>query len=106
MKIQLSLGTFCIYLLFTTLLFSSIEAKSRKHRMTQADAKAKTPLPAPSKDQAYRGYFYIQRFYPGADPIDNIKESEFHTRQMFFELNKEMLFFSKSLERIEDVEGI
>lgn len=59
-----------------------------------------------SLEKPLHGYFWIQRFYPGNDPMDNIKESEFHTRQMYFELNKEMIFFAQSLERIEDVEGI
>jgi hypothetical protein len=58
-----------------------------------------------AKKDNIQGYFWVQRFYPGNDPIDNVKESEFHTRQMFFELNKEMIFFSKSLERIQDIEG-
>jgi len=58
-----------------------------------------------NKQNNIQGYFWIQRFYPGNDPIDNVKESEFHTRQMFFELNNEMIFFSKSLERIQDIEG-
>jgi len=57
-------------------------------------------------DKPLRGYFYIQRFYPGNDAIDNIKESEFHTRLMFFEVNKDVIYFSKSLQRIQDIEGI
>lgn len=56
-------------------------------------------------DKPLRGYYYIQRFYPGNDAIDNIKESEFHTRLMFFELNKDVIYFSKSLQRIQDIEG-
>jgi len=58
-----------------------------------------------SFDKPLRGYYYIQRFYPGNDAIDNIKESEFHTRLMFFEVNKDVIYFSKSLQRIQDIEG-
>ena len=83
---------FCICLLLNVLIISNLEVKNTFNSIKVQEA----PL---------RGYFFIQRFYPGNDPIDNVKESEFHTRQMFFELNKEMLFFSKSLEKIEDVEG-
>ncbi len=82
-----SLSVFCIFLILSSMTYvlcSRIKISSN------------APL---------RGYFFIQRYYPGSDPIDNIKESEFHTRQMFFELNKEILFFARSLERIEDVEG-
>jgi hypothetical protein len=57
------------------------------------------------KDKPFRGYFYIQRFYPGNDAIDSIKESEFHTKMMFFEVNKDVIFFAKSLKRIKDIEG-
>ena len=57
------------------------------------------------KDKPFRGYFYIQRFYPGSDAIDSIKESEFSTKLMFFEVNKDVIFFAKSLARIKDIEG-
>lgn len=57
------------------------------------------------KDKPFRGYFYIQRFYPGNDAIDAIKESEFATKLMFFEVNKDVIFFAKSLARIKDIEG-
>ena len=56
-------------------------------------------------DKPLRGYFYIQRFYPGSDAIDSIKESEFHTKLMFFEVNKDVIYFAKSLHRIKDIEG-
>lgn len=59
-----------------------------------------------SNDKPFRGYFYIQRFYPGNDAIDSIKESEFSTKLMFFEVNKDVIFFSKSLARLKDIEGI
>lgn len=59
-----------------------------------------------SKDKPFRGYFYIQRFYPGTDVIDSIQESEFHMSLMFFEVNKDVIFFSKSLARVKDIEGI
>lgn len=57
------------------------------------------------KSKPFRGYFYIQRFYPGNDALDAIKESEFHTKLMFFEVNKDVIFFAKSLARIKDIEG-
>jgi len=56
------------------------------------------------KDKPFRGYFYIQRFYPGNDAIDSIKESEFGTKLMFFEVNKDVIFFAKSLRHIKDIE--
>ena len=56
-------------------------------------------------NKPFRGYFYIQRFYPGNDAIDSIRESEFSTKLMFFEVNKDVIFFAKSLARIKDIEG-
>jgi hypothetical protein len=58
-----------------------------------------------NNEKPFRGYFYIQRFYPGNDIIDSIKESEFHTELMFFEVNKDVIFIAKSLARINDIEG-
>ena len=58
-----------------------------------------------NNDKPFRGYFYIQRFYPGNDMIDSIKESEFHTELRFFEVNKDVIFFAKTLARINDIEG-
>lgn len=57
------------------------------------------------KEKPFRGYFYIQRFYPGNDALDSIRESEFNTKLMFFEVNKDVIFFAKSLARIKDIEG-
>jgi hypothetical protein len=57
-------------------------------------------------DKPLRGYYYIQRFYPGNDAIDSIKESEFHTQLMFFEVNKNVIYFAKSLQKIKDIEGL
>jgi len=88
---------FCLFLVLSLVYVSSLGISSKKK--THKGAALATGNEAP-----LRGYYWVQRFYPGNDPIDNVKESEFHTRQMYFELNKEMLFFSKSLERIEDVE--
>jgi hypothetical protein len=59
-----------------------------------------------NQEKPFRGYFYIQRFYPGNDAIDSIKESEFHSTLMFFEVNQDVIFFSKNLARIKDIEGI
>jgi hypothetical protein len=57
------------------------------------------------KEKPFRGYFYIQRFYPGNDILESISESEFSTNLMFFEVNKDVIFFTKSLARIKDIEG-
>jgi hypothetical protein len=92
MKSPSSLAYFCICLiLFSLICFSKNE---------------KLTVETLRKEDVLQGYFWVQRFYPGNDAIDNVKESEYHTRQMFFQLNKEILFFAKSLERIQDIEGI
>merc|ERR1712032_1608262 len=56
------------------------------------------------KYKPFRGYYYIQRFFPGNDALDSIRESEFHTKLMMFEVNKDVIFFAKSLARIKDIE--
>jgi hypothetical protein len=89
MKSRLSLTYFCVSLIIFSLISFFSTVASEKLR----------------KEDTMQGYFWVQRFYPGNDALDNLKESEYHTRQMFFELNKEILFFAKSLERIQDIEG-
>jgi hypothetical protein len=56
-------------------------------------------------DEIFKGYFYIQRFYPGNDAIDSIKESEFHSSLMFFVVNKDVIYYTKSIRRVQDIEG-
>lgn len=58
-----------------------------------------------NNNKPFRGYYYIQRFYPGNDLIDSIKESEFHTNLWFVEVNKDAITMAKSLARKQDIEG-
>jgi len=46
----------------------------------------------------------VQRLYPGDDPIDNIKESEFHNKRLFLEANDEMIFLREKEENKDDIE--
>lgn len=55
-------------------------------------------------NQHLRGYFYVQKLYPGNDPLENIKESEYHMSKKYFEVNDEMIFFVKSVSKMDDVE--
>lgn len=94
MKSYQTLSIFICFILINSFFCSH----SHSHSHSYAKFKAKN-------DKPLRGYFYIQRFYPGNDAIDSIKESEFHTRIMFFEVNKDVIYFSKSLQKMKDIEG-
>ena len=52
----------------------------------------------------FKGYFWLQRMFPGSDPIDNIKESEFHTRRVLVEANDEMIFFREGEKKEDEIE--
>ncbi len=52
----------------------------------------------------FKGYFWVQRMFPGSDPIDNIKESEFHTRRVLIEANDEMIFFREGEKKEDEIE--
>jgi hypothetical protein len=52
----------------------------------------------------FRSYFYVQRLYPGTDPLDIIKESEFESKKKILEVNDNVIFIAESLETINDVE--
>lgn len=82
-----SLALFTLCLIF----FSSLNMV----KSFELELQSKTPI---------RGYFWVQKLYPGNDPIDNIKESEFHATKKYFEVNDEMIFFAPSQQRVEDVE--
>jgi hypothetical protein len=90
MKINSStqgLGLFAIYLLFSAVISHGNCNKSTTNM--------KNPL---------KGYYWIQRMYPGSDPIENIKESEFNSALKFLEVNDEMIFFTDKEEKKEDIE--
>jgi len=98
MKNYQTLSLFVIFIILNSILCSNSRSHSHSHSHSKSKIKTK-------RDQPLRGYFFIQRFYPGNDAIDSIKESEFHTRLMFFEVNKDVIYFTKSLRRIKDIEG-
>jgi len=52
----------------------------------------------------FRDYFYVQRLYPGTDPLDNMKESEFQSKKKFLEVNDNVIFIAKSLQTVGEIE--
>ena len=51
-----------------------------------------------------RNYFYVQRLYPGTDPLDNMKESELKSNKKFVEVNDNVIFIAQSLQKIGEIE--
>jgi hypothetical protein len=87
---------FLFYLIILLSLSFSLNNKTNNSK-SNTSTKSKTKLPL-------RNYFWIQRLYPGSDPIDNIKESEFNSEKKFLEINDEVIFIAKSLDTISEVE--
>lgn len=53
-----------------------------------------------------RGYFWVQKLYPGTDPLDIIEQSEFKSYKKVIEVNDQLIFIAESLETIEEPEDI
>lgn len=121
MKIKSSLAIFCIFLILVNVFGkhkkmkapTKTAAKTPSASVTQTPTKASSSstTPAASNKAAItsevflKDYFWVQRFYPGKDPIDNLRQSEFSPQTMYFQLTNNALFFSKSVETKEDIEG-
>lgn len=87
MSCSKSLCLFTIAIVFLSFSINSLEMG------TEANVKA-----------PFRGYFWLQRMFPGSDPIDNIKESEFHTRKVLIEANEEMIYFREGEKKEDEIE--
>jgi len=72
--------------------------------LTISNSKSSLKLNLNSAAIPLRNYFYIQRLYPGNDPLDNIKESEFNSEKKFLEVNDEVIFLARSLDKISEIE--
>ena len=115
MKSNQMLSIFIILFILNSILcahshsHSHSKSHSKSHSHSKFFSHSKSKLNSESKtedaDNTFKGYFYIQRFYPGNDAIDSINESEFHSSLMFFVVNKDVIYFTKSLRRIQDIEG-
>lgn len=88
MKIS-SQKSLTIFLIALYIVFSISSVNAFK-----VSVQAKTPI---------KGYFWVQRMYPGNDPIDNLKESEYSTSKKYLEANDQIIFIANSLKTIEDV---
>ena len=82
----------CLFTVILVFFASTIQASQSK---MEVENSMKVP---------FKGYFFVQRLYPGSDPIDNIKESEFHTKKLFLEANDQMVFLREKEENRDDIE--
>ena len=53
----------------------------------------------------FKGYFFIQRLFPGTDPIGNIKYSSSSFKLKYFSLNDKLLYYSNSSEKSREIVG-
>ena len=57
-----------------------------------------------SLSSVLKGFFWVQRMYPGNDVFDNIKESEFVNSKKYLEVNDEIIYIAESIEKKGEVE--
>lgn len=110
MKNTQKLSIFLIFCILSSILCSKSHMHSKSKMHAKSHSHAKSHMHSKNKlttnvDSIFKGYFYVQRFYPGNDAIDSINESEFHTSLMFFVVNKDAMYYTKSVRRIQDIEG-
>lgn len=55
--------------------------------------------------EVYQKYYFIQKLYPGNDFIASLKLSKYDIKLKYFTLNKNMLYYSKSVEKKNKIEG-
>ena len=53
----------------------------------------------------YKGYFFLQRLFPGTDPIANIKYSSSELKLKYFSLNHKLLYYSNSKKQSRQIDG-
>jgi hypothetical protein len=51
-----------------------------------------------------RQYFFVQRMYPGTDPLDNMIESENTSEKRFFEVNDQLIFIANSIQTAGEIQ--
>lgn len=77
------------------------ENKSKESEKSNNKAKSKLLM---QMSKNLREYFYVQRMYPGTDPLDNMKESEFTSTKKFLEVNDNVIIMAKSLQTMSEIE--
>ena len=55
--------------------------------------------------KVFQKFYYVQKLYPGQDFISSLK-LESSMKLAYFTLNRNMLYFSESLEKKDHIQGI
>jgi hypothetical protein len=76
--------------------------KAHKSKSSEKSSIKSTLLSTMQKN--LRAYFYVQRLYPGTDPLDNMLESELQSNKKFIEVNDNVIFMTESIQRIGEIE--
>ena len=59
-----------------------------------------------SNEQPIQGYFFLQKFYPGVNPLKNLEFTGYKPRLKYFILNTKLLYYSNSIEESRQIEDI
>jgi hypothetical protein len=89
---QINYQWFLFYLIFLTCLNINKANESKKALLLSKMTKN------------LREYFYVQRLYPGTDPLDNMIESESISQKKLLEVNENLIFIAKNLETVGEIE--
>jgi hypothetical protein len=82
-------------------LTSNLAIKTVKVTELQAPA----PGAAPNVNTPFMDYFWLQRFYPGKDPVNFLDQTELLNKRVFFILSDQALYYSEKKESIRQVIG-
>jgi len=101
-----------LFIIFNSSLINSIKANNELNNSSNnSNSKSSTSTSSSSTSESLlstsaplRDYFYIQRFYPGNDVLDSLKESEYSNTKKYLEINDEIIFFAQSLETKSEIE--
>ena len=84
--------------------FKETKTKTETEKKLNTEKTNTNTESASTLSAALKGNFWVQRMYPGNDVFDNIKESEYSNSKKYLEVNDEVIFIAKSLQRKSEVE--
>jgi hypothetical protein len=88
---------FFFYLTILTIL--NMYKASNSHTHEKSLLKLKSQM-----TKNLREYFYVQRMYPGTDPLDNMLESESTSEKKFLEVNDQVIYIANNIQTASEIQ--
>lgn len=94
MKMPQSLCYFTLFILLLSYIHSIRSKASLEMSMSSMT----------TMNEALKGFFYVQRMYPGNDPFENMKESQYEAKKVYLEVNDKLIFIKEDDKETSNIE--